>query len=332
LTKRGHVRSTGRPWAWNDPKTGSRKTAKNRLHDIFHHPFYAGWGVSDRFNIKMGEIKGKWKPAVTTDQFERGKQILRKHDHNKSRQKRLHYLLRNLLWVQVGKKQLKMYGSTPTGRYQSYSYYITHAKPDGNAIRLKTDIVDEQIGNWVSGVVVSPDLIPEIQEAYRSQLKKVTQDDQDETLNQLRRRLTELQEEETRLGRLIITGQISDDAYARLRSEWSEKVFNIQRKIEELEFDASQYLDDLEVALVLMTNISTLYGRLEEQQRTNLLQMFVKRIIINREGEIIGHELLSPFEYLSTLANCSDSKNEEGGGSEQVRYGSLGKLPNVGLF
>lgn len=92
-----------------------------------------------------------------------------------------------------------------------------------------------------------------------------------------------------------------------------------------MEFDTSLYLDDLEMALVLMTNISTLYGRLEKKQRTNLLQMFVKRIIINQVGEIIGHELLSPFEYLSALASRSNSKNEEGGGSEQVRYGSYSK-------
>jgi len=81
-------------------------------------------------------------------------------------------------------------------------------------------------------------------------------------------------------------------------------------------------VDDLEVALVLMTNIEILYGRMNEQQRTNLLQMFVKRIIINSQGEIIGHELLSPFEYLSALINHSNGENEEESGSEQVRDGS----------
>ena len=86
-----------------------------------------------------------------------------------------------------------------------------------------------------------------------------------------------MQEEEARLGRLVITGQISEDAYAQLRAEWNEKKINVQRKIDELEFDATKYLDDLKVALVLMVNISNLYGCLEKQQRTNLLQMFVKR-------------------------------------------------------
>jgi site-specific DNA recombinase len=322
LNRRGYVRSSGRPWAWDDPKTGSRKAAKNRLHEIFHRPFYAGWVVSERFDIKIGEIKGQWEPVVTTKQFERGKEVLRKHDYNKSRQKRLHYLLRNLLWVQVGGKQYKMYGSTPTGRNQSYTYYLTHAKPEGSAVRLQTNIVDKQIETWVGGVDVRNELIPEIRKVYRSQLKRVTQDDQEKSIKQLKHKFAELQEEEARLGRLVITGQISEDVYAQLRAEWNEKTINVQRKIDELEFDAARYLDDLEVALVLMTNISVLYGRLEKQQRTNLLQMFVKRIIINQDGDIIDSELHSPFAYLSSLAGSLNGKSKEGCGSEQVRYGS----------
>ena len=322
LTRRGHVRSSGRPWVWDDPKSNRRKTAKNRLHKIFHHPFYAGWVTSDRFNIKMGEIRGKWEPAVSTDQFERGLEILRKHDLNKSRKKRLQYLLRNLIWVQVGEKQYKMYGSTPTGRSQSYSYYITHAKPEGRAVRLHTKLVDEKIENWISGVVIEQQCIQEIRETYQSQLKRVTQDERANSLKQLRKKLAELQEEEIRLGRLVITGQISEDSYSQLRLEWNEKTINVQRKIEELEFDASRYLDDLEVALVLISNIDVLYRRAEEHQRTNLLQMFVKRIIINPQGEIIDHELLSPFEYISALASHSNGRIGEGSGSEQVRVGA----------
>jgi len=105
------------------------------------------------------------------------------------------------------------------------------------------------LADWIAGVVVSPDLIPAICEVYQSQVKRVTRDDQVQTVNQLERKLSELQEEEARLGRLFITGQIGEEAYAQLRLEWNEKVANIQRKIEELDFNATQYLNDLEVAL-----------------------------------------------------------------------------------
>ena len=80
LTSKGYTRSTGRPWAWNTPKTGKRVTAGNRLHEIFHKPFYAGWVVSEKFDIKLGEVRGKWEPVVSIEQYERGIEILRKND------------------------------------------------------------------------------------------------------------------------------------------------------------------------------------------------------------------------------------------------------------
>jgi hypothetical protein len=101
LTKRGCTRSGQRPWAWMDPKTKRRRHADIRLHEIFHNPFYAGWVVSKRFGIAIGEIRGKWEPVVTTEEFHRGVDILRRKNLEKSWYRRQFYLLRNLLWVRV---------------------------------------------------------------------------------------------------------------------------------------------------------------------------------------------------------------------------------------
>ena len=88
-----------------------------------------------------------------------------------------------------------------------------------------------------------------------------------------------------------------------------------------MEFDASKHLDDLKVALVLLQNISNLYLRLGKTQKNNLLRIVVKRIIINREGEIVSHELHSPFSYLSTLDARKNGKNEVGWRSESIHEG-----------
>jgi hypothetical protein len=200
---------------------------------------------------------------VTTEQFERGKTILLKNGKNKSNFKRNHYLLRNSLWVGVGERVYKMYGSTPSGRYQSYSYYITHAKPNGKAIRLKTNDIDEQIPDWLTGITISNDLVPVIQKIYRQEIKKLTQDDREESIVQLKKKLTELREEEALLARLAITGNLTQDAYEYLRQEWQEKVVNVQRKIDELELDLSQCLDDLDVALALLTYMEKLFDGVE---------------------------------------------------------------------
>ena len=89
-----------------------------------------------------------------------------------------------------------------------------------------------------------------------------------------------------------------------------------------MEFDARQYLDDLQVALVLMAKLPILFNRLDVKQKTCLLQIVAKRIIISREGEIISCELHSPFAYLSTLATSLNRGSEEGCGSEHVPLGA----------
>lgn len=122
------TRASGLPWAWEDTNSGRSKTAANTLHKIFHNPFYAGWATSKKFGIRVGEVRGKWEPIITTEQYEQGKRILLKHGHNQTNFKKRHYLLRNMLWLKAGGKTLKMYGSTPSGSSSSFSYYRTHAE------------------------------------------------------------------------------------------------------------------------------------------------------------------------------------------------------------
>lgn len=331
LTQQGYTRSSGRPWAWNDLRSGLRMNSRNRLHEIFHNPFYAGWVVSDKFGIQKGEVKGNWEPLVTLEKFERGIEIMLKNGRNKSRFKKHAYLLRNILWVSVGDREYRMYGSTPSGRSQSYSYYITHVPVDGQNLHIHTSDVDKNIPAWLARIAVSPELVPSIRQIYQSQIKQITQGDKVEMLFQLKQKLDALREEEARLGRLFISGKITEQTYDQLRTEWQEKSINLQVKIKELEFDASRFLDDLELALALMANLSPLFNRLEEKQKQILLQTIFKRIIINTQGEIIYCDLHSPFAYLSALtSNCAPNSEEECG-SEQVRLGAP-YPPNSGGF
>ncbi|HDD62635.1 MAG TPA: hypothetical protein ENF22_08940 [Chloroflexi bacterium] len=69
------------------------------------------------------------------------------------------------------------------------------------------------------------------------------------------------------------------------------------------------------------------------KQKNTLLRIPIKRIIINREGEIISDELHPPFSYLSTLIDQNISENEEGSGSEFVTLGAqLEPLNDVERF
>ncbi|MDK1082289.1 MAG: hypothetical protein QGD88_12545, partial [Anaerolineae bacterium] len=61
-------------------------------------------------------------------------------------------------------------------------------------------------------------------------------------------------------------------------------------------------------------------NRLDQNQQNKLLQIIAKRIIINQQGQIIQHDLHSPFSYLIALATEKNSSGGEGNGSGQVQY------------
>jgi len=323
LARRGFSRASGLPWAWDDLKTGKRKTAHNTLHKLFYNPFYAGWVTSRRFGIKVGDVRGNWDPIITNDQFVRGKEILSKNGNNKTKFKKQHYLLRNLLWVDTGKKKLKMYGSTPSGSHSNFAYYRTHTRISGKKLRFPTHVIDEQIIKIVQNISIDPDLISDMRQTFKAEVRSKTQNDKAENLENLRKRLGYLEKEEARLVRIYMAGKVNEETYDQLRQEWQEKTRNIQSIVKELEINARQYLDNLEVGIVLLANASDLIARLKEKERTLLLQILIKQIIINCKGDIISFELLSPFTYLTALAaQLNGNRSREGGRSTTVSLGT----------
>jgi hypothetical protein len=189
--------------------------------------------------------------------------------------------------------------------------------------------VDAQTPGWLGGIAVDPELFPANQELYRSQIKQVTHNDRDARLGELNRRISQLRGEELRLGRLFISGKLSEEAYDRLRLEWREKLRHAQADLADLERDTAMYLDDLDVALVLLSGLSRLYDRLEEKERHTLLQIIAKRAIIGTDGEIIDHELYSPFAYLRNMVDDFSNADNEQCGSGQIRCGVLYSLLQV---
>ncbi len=322
LARKGKDRMTGRPWAWNDPKTGHRRYAANRLHAIFHNPFYAGWVVSERFGIKVGEVRGQWEALITTEEYQRGLDILHKHDGEKSRMRKVMYLLRGLLYVQMEGQTFKMYGSTPTGRSQSYSYYITHARPLGRKLHIPCDRIDCQIPNWLEGISVDPARVPNIRAMYEREVRKATSGGQENKVSELNRQISQLKEEEARLGRLFITSKIEENTYDQLRAEWREKLRFLELRLVDMQREAVFHLDNLDAALALMAKIGDLYPRLDEKQRATLLQVLVKRIIVGADGEIVDYELNSPFTYLKSLIEELFAPGNGEGGSGHTREGA----------
>jgi hypothetical protein len=89
------------------------------------------------------------------------------------------------------------------------------------------------------------------------------------------------------------------------------KLRSVELNIAEMEREARIFIDDLDFALVLISNISTLYARMKESDQSKLLHVIARRIMIDSEGEIIDHELHSPFAYLRGLVDEFSTENHK---------------------
>jgi hypothetical protein len=231
-------------------------------------------------------------------------------------------LLRGVLWLEESGKKYRMFGSTPSGYSKSYSYYVTRTEVNGKKIHIPCEIVDKQIPDWIKSIGIDLVKVPVIQKAYQTQIKKVTHEGRDETIAGLQRQLLRMKDEENRLGRLLITNKISEEAYDQLRKEWKEKVHRIEVSIADLERETMVRVDDLDAALMLMTRIRFLYERLGEKERSILLQILVKQFIVDLQGKIVDCELNSPFAFLQNIVEDFSHSESESRSSTQVPVGA----------
>jgi len=176
-----------------------------------------------------------------------------------------------------------------------------HARIREGDCHSPRQIIDNQIPVWIKFIGIDAVKVPLIRKAYQSQIKRLTNEDRDETITGLQRQLLRLKAEESQLGRMLLTNKISEEAYDQLRKEWKEKVQRIEVSIADLEREALARVDDLEAALTLMTRIGLFYDRLGEKEQSTLLQILVKQFIVDRQGKIIDYELHPPFAFIQDI-------------------------------
>lgn len=113
LHTRGYRYRSGRPFIQVNAN-GRRKASKNTLSSIFHNWFYAGWVVSEKAKIAPKQVRGQWQQLVTTEEFERGLEILAKRNEHHTVRRKHFYLLRGIIFVQMPEshKLVRLSGST----------------------------------------------------------------------------------------------------------------------------------------------------------------------------------------------------------------------------
>jgi hypothetical protein len=81
-------------------------------------------------------------------------------------------------------------------------------------------------------------------------------------------------------------------------------------------------VDDLNTPLILMTRLGLLFECLREKERSTLLQILVKRFIVDLQGKIIDCELNLPFAFLSDLTHELFTQYSDPRSSTQIFVGA----------
>ncbi len=210
------------------------------------------------------------------------------------------------------RRLLKMYGSTPTGNTRSYSYYVTSRPLNGAQPHMQCDLLEAQIPALLHDLHISPTHLPGIRALYGEQISRFKGPNMKERLVELRERIERLHTEEAALARLYAQGKLSDSNYDILHAEWQSKVFETHREITQMESGVEEVIDDLDQALCLLACVPQLFARMERRQQARLLQILVKRIIIDTQGKIVDVELNPPFAYLTSLRPAPDRQKRNG--------------------
>ena len=109
LHAKGYRYRSGRPFV-EVKANGKRKVNYNTMADNFHNWTYAGWIVSEKAGILPKTLRGNWEPIVTTEEFDRGLEILARRARNKYGKRKHDYLLKGLLYLQANPKNPTLSG------------------------------------------------------------------------------------------------------------------------------------------------------------------------------------------------------------------------------
>ncbi len=313
LHARGYRYRTGRPFV--EIRNNRRNPATNTLSKRFHNWFYAGWVVSERAGIPPKTVRGAWKPLVTTEEFERGLQILAYRERHRIARRRHTYLLKGMvyIWDEKSGQLMKLNGSTSNASRKGggTAYYCVWSSD----INIRCEIVDQQVAEQMREIRIDPDLIPVIREAYTQEIAERLGHFRPSEQQELQSALKAVDEEEARAARLYASGKITDHVWDALWEEWQDKRRTIQTSLAGLNRQHEVHIADLDTALTITAKVGILYESLDQCSQRDVLREMVDRIVVDRAGNIVRMDLLPPFGYLKRLTDQvkqgADSKGNE---------------------
>ena len=300
-------------------KNGERVAAINTLSKRFRNWFYAGWVVSPKAGIPPKTIHGNWKPVVTTEELERGIEILAKRGEKTIRQRRHEYLLSNLIFMEYpeDKHVIRMTCSTSNpGRSGGGTSHYRIARTD---INLLCSEVDKQVADYLLRIQVDPEAVPLIRECYTLEIAERLGHNRPHERARIESALKSVDDEEARAARLFAIGKITEAVWDSLWAEWQDRRRALRHSLEASEQQTEYHIAHLDDALHIIAKIGVLFRRLDASSQKELLREIVERVVVDPCGKVIRVELLPPFSYLHQLSDRVGGGEGNGNGSRKTK-------------
>lgn len=324
LHQRGYKHRSGRPFI--SIKNGRRVTAANTLSKRFRNWLYAGWVVSPKAGIPPKTIRGNWKPLVTTEEFERGLEILAQRGERMIRRSHREYLLSGLLFLEHPKARRLVRLTCSTSNPSRPGGGTSHYRIARTSFHLPCSMVDEQVADFLMQIQVDPELIPLIRECYTTEVAEKLGHNRLNERARIEAVLRATDEEEARAARLYAAGKITESVWDSLWAEWQDRRRTLRHSLQSADQQTAYHVAHLDDALHIISKIGVLFRKLDAGSQKDLLREIVERIVVDRGGKVVRVELLPPFSYLHGLSdrirNAGDGGDGEGKTKASVTTGS----------
>lgn len=258
------------------------KTGKRIPHSVMvrmlRSPFYAGmlvWNGQRRM--------GRHEPIITLDEHQRILQIVDQHNLHASRRRKHNFLLRGFLFCNIC--GLRYTAEIHSSKHKSYYHCTTRRQHSNSGQNVEAAELERQIANKFRTIQFSPrflaDVTSKLQQLYTYH-KSTAQERKHLLLNQQRA----IEQRRDRAEEKLLAGVLSDNAFVRLRDQFSAQLEQIQTQIAEIDNQNAFGIDVVREILKLLRNIQQTYTTAPDSLKRQYLGIFWERFLV-QDKEII---------------------------------------------
>jgi DNA invertase Pin-like site-specific DNA recombinase len=258
-------------------RTG-KKVPHSVMVRVLKNPFYAGlmaWNRQRRM--------GRHRPMITLPEHQRILEIIDSHNLHVCRRRKHGFLLRGFAVCNIC--GLRYTAEIHPRKHKSYYHCASRKRHSNRRQNVEVAALERQVEECFKGIQFSPKFIAavtdKLQRLYIHQ--KSTIDGRKQILLNQQKAIEQkrdLAEEK------LLAGILSDDAFVRLRTRFTERLGQIQDQLVELDSQRNLDIDVVRQILNLLHNIYDTYKKAPDALKRQYLGLFWDRFLV-QDREIV---------------------------------------------